>query len=261
VRVYADLFRYRDLFLTVFRRDFQVRYRGSILGLAWSLLYPATLVGVYTLVFSFLWRVVEVDRYPLFVLSGLVTWVFFQSSLQLATTSLVAHASLVKQVPFPRQLLTLSVVATNLVTFLVMLAIVVAVNLALVPATRSTFWVVFLLVPVLVALVSGLAIAVACANVLFRDVEHLLGAAFLPWFFVTPVLYTFEMLPGSRLLADVVHYANFVTPITQAIRDPLFFGRLPTLGDAIYACVAAAVALAVGAYAFMRVDDRLAAEL
>ena len=259
--VYADLFRYRDLFLSLFRRDLELRYKGSVLGVAWSLLYPLTLMGVYTLVFSFLWRVVDVDRYPLFVLSGLVTWVFFQSSLQLASTSLLTHASLVKQVKFPRQLLTLSVVAANLVTFLVMLLAVLAVNLALIPETRSTFWAVFPFALLLVALVSGLAMTVACINVLFRDVEHLLAALFLPWFFVTPVLYTFEMLPGSRVVADIVHYANFVTPVVEAIRDPLFFGQLPTAGDALYAVVAASGALAIGAAAFRRIDDRLAAEL
>lgn len=261
IDTYADLLRYRELFVDLVRRDLRLRYRGSVIGIGWSFIYPAVLVGVYTLVFSLLWKVADVPHYPLFVVSGLVSWVFFQSSVQLASTSLLAHADLIKQVRFPRQLLTLSVVATNLVTFAAMLAVVVPINLALVPEARSTAWLALPLSLLLVGLVSGLSLVVACVNVLFRDVEHLLGALLLPWFFVTPVLYTFDMLPGPRALAEIVHWGNFMSPIVLAIRDPLFFGRLPALGDVGYACVAAVLALALGGAVFRRVDDRLAAEL
>jgi len=264
VAIWLDVFRYRDLFLNLFRRELRVKYKGSALGLAWSLVNPLALVGVYTLVFSVLWRAVSVRHYPLFVVSGLLTWVFFQSSVQMSCTALLGHANLVKQVRFPRQLLPLSVVATNTVTFAAMLAVILPINLALVPATRSTFWAVFPLSFALVALSSGLAVIVACANVLFRDIEHLVATVLLPWFFLTPVFYPLDTLPGVEhhgTLVAVVHYANFVTPVLDAIRDPLFFGRLPSSVDVVYAAVAGVVSLALGALVFRRADDRLAAEL
>ncbi len=121
VHLYADLFRYRDLFLNLFRRELRVKYRGSALGLVWTLINPIVLMLGYWLLFSILLRAVSIEHYPLFVLSGLVTWMFFQQAVQMSCTSLLGHASLVKQVRFPRQLLPLSVVATNLVTMLVML--------------------------------------------------------------------------------------------------------------------------------------------
>jgi ABC-2 type transport system permease protein len=152
-------------------------------------------------------------------------------------------------------------VATNLVTFGAMLVVLVPINLVLVPDSRATVWLALPLSLLLVALVSGLSLAVACVNVLFRDVEHLLEALFLPWFFVTPVLYTFDMLPGPRALAEIVHWGNFMSPVVLAIRDPLFFGRLPAAGDVAYASAAAVVALGLGAAVFKRIDDRLAAEL
>jgi ABC-type polysaccharide/polyol phosphate export permease len=261
VSVYADLVRYRDLFLNFFQRDLRIRYRGSILGLGWSLIYPAVLVGVYTLVFSVLWKVGDIEHYPLFVLSGLVTWIFFQASLQAASVSLVSHATLIKQVRFPRQLLALSTVATSLVTFLAMLVVIVPLNLVFVPETRSTFWLVIPLFVPLVALVAGLAVLAASVNAMLRDFEHLLGALFLPWFFLTPVLYTFDMLPGPSALSAIVHWGNFVSPIVIAIRDPLFFGEIPSAGDVVYAVAAGAGSLALGAFVFKRTDDRLAAEL
>ena len=262
--LYADLFRYRELFLNLFRRELRVRYRGSLLGLAWSLVNPLALVGVYTLVFSVLWRAFSIPHYPLFVVSGLVVWIFFQSSLQTASASLLGHANLLKQVRFPRQLLPLAVVGTNLVSLAVMLAVVLPLNLAFVPQTRSTFWAGLLMLLPLVGLVSGLGIVVAAATVVFRDVEHLLATVLLPWFFLTPVFYTFEQLPRIEehaRVADFLHYANFVTPVLLAIRDPLFFGRLPAAGDAAYAATAALAALGLGALVFRRVDDQLAVAL
>ena len=262
--LYADLFRYRELFLNLYRRELRVKYRGSILGVAWSLVNPLALVGVYTLVFSVLWRAFTIPHYPLFIVSGLLVWIFFQSSLQSASASLLGHANLVKQVKFPRQLLPLAVVGTTLLSFGVMFAVILPLNLIVVPATRSTFWAAILLSFPLIALVSGLSIVLAAATVVFRDVEHLLVTMLLPWFFLTPVFYTFDQLPrinDKPWLADILHYGNFITPPLLAIRDPLFFGRFPSAGDTAYSIGAALVALALGAFVFRRVDDQLAVSL
>ena len=248
--LYADLFRYGDLFLNLFRRELSVKYRGSVLGLGWTLVLPVVLMGVYTVVFSVLLKAVSIRHYPLFLLSGLVTWVFFQGALQTSCTSLLGQAGLVKQVRFPRQLLPFAVVATNAVTLLVMLAVIVPVNLIFIPETRSTFW-------------AGIPLVLASLTVIFRDVEHLLTAMLLPWFFLTPVFYTFD-LPGignHPALVDLIHYGNPVAPFVLAIRDPLFFGRLPHAGDVAYVLVAALIALVTAAAVFRRVDDQLAAHL
>jgi ABC-type polysaccharide/polyol phosphate export permease len=262
--VYTDVFRNRELFQNLFRRELRVKYRGSLLGVAWSLVNPLVLVAVYTLVFSILWRAFSIEHYPLFVLTGLLVWIFFQSSLSAASASLLGHANLVKQVRFPRQLLPLAVVGTNLVSLAVMLAVVLPLNLALIPEVRTTFWAGLLFLLPLIGLVSGLSIVVASATVVFRDIEHLLQTVFLPWFFLTPIFYTFSQLPRideHPVLADLLHYGNFVTPPLLAIRDPLFFGQMPALGDAVYAVVAAVVALLLGGIVFRRVDDQLAAAL
>ena len=124
--VYADIFRYRELFLNLFRREVRVKYRGSALGLAWTLINPIMLMLAYWLIFSVIVRAVTVGHYPLFLLTGLLVWIFFQSAIQMSCSSLLGQASLVKQVRLPRQLLPVSVVATNLVTMLVMLAVVAA---------------------------------------------------------------------------------------------------------------------------------------
>ena len=97
---------------------------------------------------------------------------------------------------------------------------------------------------------------------LFRDVEHLLASLLLPWFFLTPILYSFSQFPPTtRTLVEVLRYANPITPPIEAIRDPLWAGACRGSADVVYLVVAAAVALALGAFVFRRVDDRIAVEL
>ena len=228
MRVYVDLFRYRDLFLNLFRRELRVKYRGSALGLVWTLINPVMLMLAYWLVFSVIVRAVSVEHYPLFLLTGLLVWIFFASAIQMSCSSLLGHANLVKQVRLPRQLLPASVVATNVVTMLVMLAVLLPLNLWLRPETRSTFWAALPLFIPLTALVTGFAIVLASATVMFRDVEHLVATILLPWFLLTPIFYPFSQMPGIHAhpkVADVLYYGNPVAPFVEAIRDPLFFGR------------------------------------
>ena len=261
--VYADLFRYRELFGSLFRRDLRAKYKGSALGLLWSLAHPLTLMLVYLLVFSVMLKIQAADyeHYWLFLLAGLPVWVFFATSLQAASRSLLENANLIRKVRFPRQLVPLSIVATQLVSFVVMLAIVIGLSLAYVPEARDTVWLSIPLAALATCLVAGVALVVASLNALYRDVEHLVAALLLPWFFLTPVLYSLDNVPGVSdhpRLVDAVHYANFVTPAVEAVRDPIFFGELPAAGDATYLAVSAVVALALGAWVVSRVADRVA---
>lgn len=264
--VYADLVRYRDLFLSLFRRDLRAKYKGSVLGLAWSLLHPLVLMGVYLLVFSVLWRVAAVgsEDYWLFLLCGLPAWVFFATATQAASRSLLENANLIRKVRFPRQLVPLSTVCANLVAFAVMLGAVLLLSLATLPEARDTAWLALPLGALFACIVAGVALAVASLNALYRDVEHVLQALLLPWFFLTPVLYSLDQLPGvddHPELAFLLHWGNFLTPPIEALRSALFFGELPAAADALYTVAAAAGALALGAVVFTRADDRIAVEV
>jgi lipopolysaccharide transport system permease protein len=265
VAVYADLVRYRELFANLFRRDFQAKYRGSVLGLVWSLVNPLALMAVYLVVFGLLWQGDDIPYYPLYLLAGLACWIFFATSLQTGARSLVESADLVKKVRFPRQLVPFSVVATQLVTFAAMLAILIVLSLVFVPDARPYVVLSIPLSLLFLALVAGVALIVASLNVIFRDVEHILAAALLPWFFLTPVLWSFDALPPSvqdhETLLNLLQWGNFVSPPITAVRDTLWLGSAPAAADVIYLVVAAVVALALGAYAFGRVDDRIAIEL
>ena len=262
--VYTDVYRYRELFANLFRRDFQARYKGSALGVLWSLLNPLVLLGVYLLVFGVIFPS-KTPHYPLYLLAGLACWIFFATSLQSASRSLIDSGELIKKVRFPRQLVAFSMVATQAVTFAVMVAILIALSIVFIPGARGPVWIALPLALLFAAEVAGLALVAACLNVLFRDVEHVLTAALLPWFFVTPILWSASTL-GDRLarhrtLLDFLHWVNPVAPPIFAIRDAIWSGHVPHAGDVIYLVVAAAAALAAGAAVFTAVDDRIAVEL
>jgi ABC-type polysaccharide/polyol phosphate export permease len=264
VSLYVDVVRYPDLFMNVFRRELHGKYRGSVLGLLWTLINPLALMAVYTFVFSVLLKAFSIEHYPLFVLSGLVTWVFFQSAVQMSCSSLFAQPTLVKQVRFPRHMLPLAVVATNIVTLGAMFAVVLVVNLIVVPETRTTFWAAVPLLLPLIALAAGLAVVVAYVTVVYRDVEHLLLTIFLPWFFLTPVFYNFDQLPGledRRWLTSILYWGNFVSPFVRTIRDPLFFGVWPRAIDVVYCVLVSAIVLVLGVLVARRMDDQVAATL
>jgi len=263
--VYTDLVRYRELFGNLFRRDLQAKYKGSLLGVFWSLLNPLLLLGVYLLVFGVIFPSPKTPHYALYLLAGLACWIFFATSMQAAARSLIDSADLIKKVRFPRQLVALSIVATQAVTYGVMVAVLVVLSLVFVGDARATVWLSILLALVFVAEVAGLALVVACLNVLFRDVEHVLAAALLPWFFVTPILWSAQTLGDRALrhhtLLNVLHWVNPVAPPIFAIRDAIWSGHLPHLWDVVYALTAAVLALGLAAFVFRAVDDRIAVEL
>jgi len=265
--VYADVFRYRDLFANLFRRDLHAKYRGSVLGVLWTVANPVMLMGVYLLVFGVVFhsQFSTGGHYPLYLLAGLAPWTFFATALQSSTRSMLDNANLIRKTRFPRQLVPLSVVAAHLVSFAVMIVLLLVLNAIALPRARATELLALPLIVLFVALVAGLALIVASLNVLFRDIEFIVAALLTPLFFLTPIIYPLQNVPGAaqhhRHVIQLIHWGNPLAPALEAIRAPLFLGKLPYWGDVLYLVVAAAVALTLGAFVFNRVDDQIAIEV
>ena len=257
--------RYGELLRTLIRRELRSRFKGSALGLFWSLIYPLAMMGVYTLVFSVLWKVTgHIPHYPLFVLSGLAVWGFFQAGIQLGTTSLVSNGELIKKVWFPRELVPASAVLAQTVTIFVMLAILIPVDLIVEPANARTVVLVIPMVAALICLVLGLAWLFSVANVFYRDVEHLLAVVFLPWFFLTPVLYGLEQFSAAsshRWLILLMRYGNPVTPYVEGVRAVVLQSTVPGLSLLLYIFLVGPALALVGLWVVQHYDDRFAIEL
>src|SRR5436305_8323462 len=172
---YLDVLRYRERLGNLCRRDLQAKYRGSALGVLWTVANPVMLMGVYLLVVGVVWKspFANGGHYSLFLLSGLAVWTFFTAALLSSTRSMLDNANLIRKTRFPRQLVPLSVVAAHLVSFVAMLALLLVVNFVALSRARATESLSVPLAALFVALVCGLALAVASLNVLFRDVEFI----------------------------------------------------------------------------------------
>ena len=262
--VYADVYRYRELLGNLFRRDLQAKYRGSALGVLWTVANPVMLMGVYLLVFGVVWPspFAQGGHYPLFLLSGLALWTFFAAAVQSATRSMLDNANLIRKTRFPRQLVPLSVVFAHLVSFAAMLVILLVINFIALPRVRATEWLALPLAALFVGVVCGLALLLASLNVLFRDVEFLVAALLVPWFFLTPILYGLDTVSDKHArVGEAIHWLNPLSPAVEAVRAPLFLGEAPRWTDLLYLVVACAVSLVLGAVVFNRIDDQIAIEV
>src|SRR5881394_983108 len=207
---YADVVRYRELLGNLFRRDLQAKYRGSRLGVLWTVANPVVLMGVYLLVFGVVWKspFSQGGHYPLFLLSGLAPWTFFAAAVQSSTRSMLDNANLIRKTRFPRQLVPLSVVLAHLVSFGAMLVLLLVVNFIALPRVRATEWLAVPLCVLFVGVVCGFSLAVASLNVLFRDVEFIVAALLVPWFFLTPIIYPLSQFASHHKVVDVIHWVN-----------------------------------------------------
>src|SRR3954447_2966046 len=253
--------RYRFLFEQMLRRELRQKYKGSTLGVLWYLINPLILMGAYALVFKVLLRVASVPDYPVFLISGLIVWVFFSQALLASAPSLVVNAPLIRKVRFPRETIPASAAAVQGVTFAVMLVLLVPVALIV----RSNLDVSLLLLPVVAAalfcLVLGFGLGVSILHAHYRDVEPVLSALLLPWFFITPIFLRVDQFPGAEShawLADLLKWGNPVAPFVDSLRQIVYAGTAPTAGQMAYVVGVGLGAVLLGWFAFRRMERDLA---
>jgi lipopolysaccharide transport system permease protein len=243
-----------DLLLVLVRTELKLRYRGTSLGILWSLANPVAFALVLNIAFQHVLKL-QFDHYALFILSGLFPWQWFTNSLGPGCAVFVNNASLVKKLPFPRFALCGAVVLGDFVNFVFCLPVLAALTLWEGLPLDPLTWLVG--VPVLLSIQTLLAMSIvtilACVNAYLRDLDQLVRVSLLLAFYVTPVLYPFSMIP-PRLVWIV--YANPLAPVIVSWRALVLDGALsPWIG------VAALQAVALGLLAlvfYRRLVGRLA---
>lgn len=246
--------RNRALFANFFRRELTTRYLGSITGLAWALLHPLLLLGVYHFVFTTIFRAGAFDgrSFLLFVAVALWPWLAAQEGLQRATVALAGYAGLIRKVAFPHEIVIYaSVAATLALQFAGYLAVLVVLFAFGEPVRFAGL---LLAVPIWIVLalaVTGLALAFAALQVFVRDVEQVLSPVLMILMYLTPILYPLALVPaGMRPWVA----ANPFGWLVDRLRDALLDGRLALQwGDAVALAVALAVFFA-GRWVFRRLS-------
>lgn len=249
----------RELLWNLTGRELKVRYKRSVLGFAWTLLNPLLMMAVFTALFSTIFRF-ELGRgwYAVYFLTGYLPFAFFQASATVATGSVVGNAGLITKIYFPRAVLPLSVVAAQLVHFVMALGVLLVVT----PFLGFDWW---WYVPTLLGAVvltsafsAGIALMLAALNTYFRDIAEFTTVLFLIWFYATPVIYPLEAVPeGVQTFVKLNPLSAFVALFRSAIYDNTWPG-LPAVSAAV---LWAGIALGAGWWIFSSLSSRFAKEV
>jgi lipopolysaccharide transport system permease protein len=254
-----ELLRFRYLFEQMVRRELRQKYQGSVLGIAWYVVNPLVLMGAYYLMFGVALKPgFHHADYPLFLMVGIVVWIFFSQSLLSAAPSLLDQGSLIRKARFPRETIPGAVVTVQAVTFVFVLGLVTIVTLAI----RGTVDVALLALPLAVvalyAFTLGLALTVSILHAYYRDVAPILSAMLLPWFFVSPVFFEPTDITQNQTAADALTWLNPVAPYIETVRSIVYSGSLPSAATCLYVVLAAVLTFVAGTTLFERLQRELA---
>jgi ABC-type polysaccharide/polyol phosphate export permease len=256
--------RYGYLFSQLVRRELRQKYQGSVVGVLWYFVNPLLLMAVYGVMLGPLLKATHYSDYPIFILAGLIVWLFFAQGLLAAASSLVDQASLVSKVRFPRQTIPAASVTVQLVPMTAMLVVLVPVTAAVRGNASASLLLLLPLAACLFAFTLGLALIVSALHAYFRDVQPILTAVMVPWFFLSGVLFALQRLPGVQShhwVGSLLRWVNPIAPFIDAGRTIIYNGRAPTGATLAYVFAAAAIALAAGAVVFRALDRELAVVL
>ena len=254
---WRELWSYRELGYFLVWRDIKVRYKQTVFGALWAIIQPFMLMVVFSL---FLGRIGGIApsgvAYPLFAFSGLVPWTLFANSLVGSSNSLVAAANLIQKVYFPRLLLPVAAIGSNLLDFAIAMAVLGLMMLYF--GVLPSIGIVWLLPLTGLAIVTSLAVGIwlSALNVRYRDVRYAVPFLIQLWLFASPVAYSSELVPAEwRWLYQLNPMAGVLEGFRWAL---LGQGTAPPVGVILVSAIGTVVVLALGLAYFRRVERTFA---
>ena len=253
-----EIYKYREMIVSLVQRDLKGRYKNSMLGFFWSYLNPLLQLVVYTFVFSIVMRN-NIEKFYLFLFVALVPWMFFSTALNTGAGCIVHQADMVKKIYFPREILPIVNVPSGFVNMLLSFVVVFAVLLISgFGINLRVIW--FLPVVMLIEyfLTLGMVFLVSSVTVYLRDIEYMLSILTLAWQFLTPVMYSIEMVPERYL---TLYRLNPMTPIIEAYRSILYYKTMPNLLILLESAGFAVLFMIIGVLVFEKLQRRFVEEL
>lgn len=246
-------------------RDFKVKYRRSVLGVAWSILNPLFMMLVVSAVFSIIIRVnIEPYSYLVYVILGQTMFNFLSESTNTAMQSILASSALIKKVYIPKYIFPLQKVTFSFVNFLISMVAVIIVgviegigvswHIALVPLLFILFYFFCL----------GLGLLLSCFTVFFRDTLHIYGILLTAWTYFTPIFYTLDSLGMYKsedalwwqVIAVKIFEYNPMYQYINMFRNIVLFHTTPSLKETLLCIIYAVISLALGALVFTKKQDK-----
>ena len=258
MKLFKELYNYREMIVSLVKKDLRGRYKGSVLGFLWTFINPLFQLIIYTIVFSTIMRM-GIDKFYMFLFVALVPWIFFNACLQQGATSIMDNKEMVKKIYFPRLVLPLSFVTSCFVNMLLSFAVIFAVIFVTgfgVNFVALLFLPLIMLIEYILAL--GIAFITSACTVYVRDLQHILSIVGLGWMYLTPVVYPSSMVPEKYL---TLFNLNPMTPIIMAYRDILYYKKIPQMNTLIQAATMGVVLIIVGVAVLSRLQRNFVEEL
>jgi len=239
---------YPDLIIHLVKRDFSLRYKGSTIGIFWSLLLPLSQLLVLVFLFG---KVIplKIDAYPAFVFSALLPWIWFSTCLNSSASLFLGNRDLLKKPSFPPFILIIVNTLSNLLSYLLFLPILIFILfLYSRHITPNLLFLPFLLL-IQCILIVGLSMIIATMNVFYRDIQHIVGLGVVLLFYLTPVFYRAQSISESY---KFVYTLNPVAVMIESYREIFFYGSPPMWSSLIIAMINSVVILIIGYFIYRR---------
>lgn len=258
MQLLRELYQYREMIKMLVYKDLRGRYKGSVLGFFWTFLNPLLQLAVYTMVFSVILRA-GIEQYYLFLFVALIPWIFFSTCLTSGSAAVLNEKNIVTKIYFPREVLPVAFVSSSFInmlySFIVVLAVVAFANRHI----NLLAWCYLPLIMVVEYVFAlGCTFLVSSLTVYFRDLQHILGIIAMGWQYLTPVMYSVNMVPEELL---GIFYLNPMTTIIMAYRDILYYGRFPSMETIALPFIISMIIFLFGLFVFHRLQRNFAEEL
>lgn len=249
---------HRNTLKVLVTRDLKIRYVGSVLGIFWSIINPLVLIGMYTLIFSMVMKVEIGDsaspvNFGILVFSGMLPWLAVQDSMFRGSVSLTENSRLIRRMPLPLYLFPISTVAVSLINQLFSLI----VYLGVIKIFFDIQTCLILLLPAIAAqtlISAGLALALSSTHAIVRDIGPMAAALSTIWFFATPIIYVYDMIPP--FLARFI-YLNPLTSLVGLWRTALLDMPMPHAGALWFLAITSVLSFLFGMAVFRRLECRI----
>lgn len=248
-----ELLRYRNLVAQTIRRNIIVRYKRSVLGIAWTMLNPLGTTLVLTFVFSHVFG--GGASYAVYVLSGLICWTFFAQATSDSMSNLVWGGGLLKRIYIPRTVFAVSSIGTGLVNLV--MAIVPLIVVMLIARVPPTWAMLILPIPALflAMFALGMGLLLSSMAIYFADVMEMYGILLTAWLYFSPVIYRTDMLPEQY---QWLLRLNPMYHLLGLFRIPVLEGRIPAASEFVLSGLIGLITLLVGWFVFSQKADEFA---
>lgn len=259
--IMANFKKYKFLMGQLILRDFKIKYKRSVLGVVWSLLYPILMMSVMALVFSNMFRFqVEGTSYLVYLLTGIIMFQYFSEASNLAMTSVVFNFPLINKIYIPKYIFPLTkclFVGINFVLSLIpwfIIIILTQFGLGNYPASINLYYLILPLIFLCLLLFTvGMGFFLSCVSVFLRDVFYIYGIVLTIWQYFTPIFYSIEIIPAKlQFLFEFNPLYQYLT----ATRSIVLYGQCPSALNLILCVAYALIAMLVGCIVFKKNQDK-----